>query len=307
MDELSLISSSGGSDLMTAGTYKLITSDVATITLTSATSAGTATITINGLAKVATFATDLKTTCQNFVVANYDAYAALGVILTAPSDTDTIVCTMTAKLPQKVTASIANLTTDLTGTVAKTRSGPSQVVVFTLTSATSHAGATCLITVNGLSKRALFDTSIEITSTAFVAANAAAYLAVGLVLTGTTTIIFTAQADIDITLPSIQTLHSDLTGTFVVTNTKLPHPIAAFSVHEDAVITSLKHLVTLQPNIINANESTTAVMPVNGVATSAYKHLFGATLNTGAPVFIFKYPVAEIVLASGELVVYYVK
>jgi hypothetical protein len=305
MDELSLISSSGGSDLMTAGTYNFITSDVATVTLTG--SSGTATITINGLAKTATYATDLETTAQNFVVANYDAYAAIGVILTQTTGTDTLTCTLTAKKPQKITASVVNVTTDLAGTVAKTRSGGSNVVTFTLTSATSHAGATCLITVNGLSKKATFATSIEITSTAFVAANAAAYLAVGLVLTGTTTIIFTAQADWEITGPSIQTLHSDLTGTYVATNTKLPHPICAFSVHEDAVITSLKHLVTLQPNITNPNESSTAVMPINGVAVPAYKHLFGATLNTGAPVFIFQYPVVELILASGELVVYYVK
>lgn len=288
MDPLSLMSGSGGTDLYTAGTYKFVTSDVATITLTSATSAGTATITINGLAKVATYAVSKEATAQTFAATNYDAYAAIGVILSAPNGTDTIVATM-AKPGGVVNASIANLTTDLTGTVVKTRSGGSNVVVFTLTSATSHAGATALITVNGVSRLATFDTSIEITSTAFVAAHAAAYLLAGITLTGTTTLIFTANAATPITGPSIQTLHSDLTGTYVFTNTRLPHPISAFSVHEDAVITSAKYIDN------------------NGFVAPVVAKLFGASLNTGSPVFIFEKPVVEFVLASGELVVYFVR
>lgn len=283
MDPLSLMSSSGGSDVYVAGTYKFVTSDVATITLTGA--SGTATITINGTAATATFATDLETTAQNFVRLNYDAYKLLGVLLSTTGDT--IVCTMTSQTA-KVTATVVNLTTDLAGTVVKTRSGGSNVATFTLTG-TGHTGATTLITVNGISKMATYDTSIEVTSTAFVAANAAAYLLAGLTLTGTTTIIFTANAGTTITEASLQPLHNGtLTGTFVITDNRLPHPVCAAIVHETAVVTSVKYLNN------------------NGFVVTIPKKFPGISLEANTMI-IFEYPVVEIVLASGELVLYYVK
>jgi hypothetical protein len=284
MDALEKISALGGSDLYSAGTHKFLTSDIATLTLTGA--SGTATITANGLAAVATWATDLETTAQNFVVTNYDAYAAIGVIMTQSGNT--IIFTVTAK-NKLATVTIANLTTDLAGTVVKTKSGGSDVATFTLTSATSHAGTTALITVNGLSKKATFDTSIEITSTAFVAANAAAYLQQGITLTGTITLVFTTDTATNITNASIQTLHSDLTGTIARTKTRLESPIYAIEVASEAVVTSYKYI----------ND--------NGFVVPGFRKFMGATLAVGAPIIMFKYPVSEIVIASGTLILHHIK
>jgi len=284
MDALEKISASGGSDLYGAGTHKFLTSDIATLTLTGA--SGTATITANGLANVATFATDLETTAQNFVVTNYDVYAAINVILTQSGDT--IIFTVTAK-DKLATVTIANLTTDLAGTVVKTKSGGSDVATFTLTSATSHAGATALLTVNGLSKKATFNTSIEITTTAFVAANAAAYLQQGITLTGTTTAIFTTNTATNIDNASIQTLHSDLTGTIARTKTRLNNPVMAIEVASDAVVTSYKYI----------ND--------NGYVVPGFRKFLGQTLAVGHPIILFKYPVSEIVVASGTLVFHHIK
>ena len=281
MDDLQRISGSGGSDLYPAGTYKAYSSGVATITLTG--TEGTATISINGRSKVATFATDLATTAQNFVAANFGYYQEINVFLTTTGDT--IICTKTPGTDLVVT--IDGLVTDLDGSVAVTNSHGSDVATFTLTSATSHAGATALITVNGISKVATFDTSIEITSTAFVTANAAAYLSAGIVLTGTTTLIFTASATSKIIKPSIQTLHSDLTGTIARTGTRLSKPIYAFDVITAAVISSYKE-----------KES-------NGFITPVYSKFLGQSL--AAKTFVlFENPITEIVIDSGTVVFYFI-
>jgi len=73
--------------------------------------------------------------------------------------------------------------------VAMSNAAVAQVNTITLTG----TGGTALIVVKGVSKTATFDNDIADTTAAFVAANAAAYLAAGLVLTGTTTLVFTAN------------------------------------------------------------------------------------------------------------------
>ena len=80
-------------------------------------------------------------------------------------------------------------TVDQVKHVAMSNAAVAQVNTITL----AGEEGTATVTVKGLAKVATWDTSIEVTSTAFVAANAAAYLEVGLVLTGTTTLIFTAN------------------------------------------------------------------------------------------------------------------
>jgi hypothetical protein len=163
-----------------------------------------------------------------------------------------------------------------------------KVVTITLTSATSHAGATVAITVNGLTRTATFDTSIEITSTAFVTDNAADYASVGATLTGTTTLIFTGGADKDVEA-SLLTTHSDLTGTMVETGYRLPKPLYAFTVHAAAVISSFKHIKT----------GTSTAVP-------GYKRLFTQSLTENTLIF-FQYPVTEIVIASGSVIGHHTK
>lgn len=83
-------------------------SSVLTLTGTS----GTATVTIGGVARTATFATSLTVTRNNFITANAAAYLAAGITITA-SGTAGILAVGGATL---ATPTIVNATTDLAGT-----------------------------------------------------------------------------------------------------------------------------------------------------------------------------------------------
>lgn len=114
MDDLSKLSASGGNDLYGAGTWSLTGSDVATITLTG--TSGTASVTVNGVTKVATFATDLTTTASNFVTAFAADYLAIGITLT--SSTVNLIFTV-ASGTIVVDPAIANASGNLSGTILK--------------------------------------------------------------------------------------------------------------------------------------------------------------------------------------------
>lgn len=73
--------------------------------------------------------------------------------------------------------------------VAVSDGAVAQVATVTLTG----SSGTCTVTVNGTAYLATFDTSIAVTSAAFVTLHAAALLLRGIVLTGTTTLIFTSS------------------------------------------------------------------------------------------------------------------
>ena len=82
----------------------------------------------------------------------------------------------------------ATPTADQIKRIAMSNAAVAQVNTITLTG----TSGTATVTVKGVAKLATFDTSIAVTTAAFVLANAAAYLEAGLVLTGATTLIFTA-------------------------------------------------------------------------------------------------------------------
>ena len=284
MDDLQKLSASGGNDLYTAGTYKFLSQDVVTVTLTSVTSAGTATITANGLAKVATYATSKAATAATFAGANADAYAAIGLLVTSSGDT---VIFTSARAGLRVTASIANLTTDLTGTVAYTKDEGTDVATFT----PSGNSGSALVTVNGVSKVLTYDTSWDHTiNSHFVTDNAAAYAAVGVVLTGSaSTIIFTANSGVTLTEAKTTALITNSAAPVVRTGTRLPKQIYAVNVGADAVITSYKYL------------------DLYGNVKVGYKKFLTTSLTVGWPVVVFEGPVVEIVIASGSLVLDFVK
>jgi hypothetical protein len=284
MEDFQKLAASGGNDLYTAGTYKLYTVKTATVTFSSALSSGTATVTANGLAKVATYASSLAVTAGNFILTNKDAYAAIGLGLSYATNG----VMFTALKPNlSITLGISNLTTDLTGSVGHSTSGPSDVATFTLSATGTPMG---LVTVNGLSKNFTWDTNVGTTTLAFVAAHAAAYAAIGIVLTGTVTCIFTANPGVTITDASFIKLDAgDAAATIVRTKTKLPYPVYALNVFAEAVLTSYKYL----------ND--------NGVITEGYNKFLGATLTVGSPVLVFRYPVVELVVASGTLTFNFVK
>lgn len=91
-------------------TQTSITKKSSVITLTG--TSGTATVTIGGLAKTATFATSLTVTRNNFITANAAAYAAVGITITA-SGTAGILAVGSTTL---ATPTVVNATTDLAGT-----------------------------------------------------------------------------------------------------------------------------------------------------------------------------------------------
>jgi hypothetical protein len=290
MEPLAKLSASGGNDVYGAGTYKFFDSDVSTVTLTG--TVGTATITCHGLAKVATYATSLTVTAANFASVNYDAYKAIGITLT--NSGETVIFTSTGLTRNGVT-SIVNLTTDLAGTVVVTKTGGQDTATFTLSATGTNKG---MVTVNGLSKSFAWDTNVGTTSAAFVAANAAAYLAIGIVLTGTVTLIFTAAVGVPITDATFSTLSGDAAATIVRTSTKLPHPIYGLNIITDAVITSYKHY---------PRGTGSGIYKTNSYVQPGYKLVLGTTITVGSAVTVFEWPVVEIVIASGTVTFDFVK
>jgi len=291
MEPLDKLSAQGGNDLFAAGTYKFFDTIVDTVTLTG--TVGTATITAHGLAKVATFASTLTVTAAAFAAANYDAYAAIGITLI--NSGETLVFSSTGLTLNGVTT-IANLVTNLAGTVVRTKTGGQDVATFT--QAASGGSGTSIITVNGLSKVSTWNSDATTTSTAFVAANAAAYLAVGAVLTGTTTLIFTSAAGVPITEATVTTLSGTETATIVRTSTKLPHPVSSFNAITDAIITSYKYL---------APGTGSGIYKTPSMVKPGYRTFLGTTVIAGNPVQVFEYPVVEIVIASGTMNLNYTK
>ena len=281
MEDLQKLSASGGNDIFTAGTYSFLSQDVATITLSG--NAGTATITVNGIAKVATYGSSLAVTAGNFVWDNVDVYGAMGITLTNTGDT--LVFTSN-KVGLKLGVTIANLVTNLAGTVVHTNTGGTEVVTYTLAATGTNKG---LVSVNEVTRGFTWDTNVGTTSAAFVAANAAAYAAAGILLTGSVTLVFTAMPGVTINEATVQTTTGDATATIVRTGTRLPHQVYAINVGAEAVITSYKYI------------------DKNGIIRVGGGKFIGATLTDGFPVLVFENPVVEIVIASGTLVLNFVK
>jgi hypothetical protein len=91
------------------------------ITLTG--SSGTANITINGILNttIATYAgASLTTTAANWVAANYVYYYALGYVVSNAAQVITVLPRYGWETVNKINATIANATTDLSGTLAGT-------------------------------------------------------------------------------------------------------------------------------------------------------------------------------------------
>jgi len=91
-----------------------------------------------------------------------------------------------------------------------TGSDVAQVETVTLTGTAGTAN----VTMGGVTKLATFDTDLDTTHAAFVAAHAVAYAAAGITLTGTTTLIFTAAvAGVPFTPGTVVNVTTNLTGT----------------------------------------------------------------------------------------------
>lgn len=129
--------------------------------------------------------------------------------------------------------------------VAMSNAATAQISTITLTG----SSGTATVTVKGVAKLATFDSSIQITSTAFVAANAAAYLAVGLVLTGTTTLIFTSNiAGVGFDDGTAVNVSGNLAGTAAATQAN----VAASALAADEAMAAFRSMVKGQGTSLKA-------------------------------------------------------
>jgi hypothetical protein len=184
---------------------------VDTVTLTGTN--GTAEITLaGGLTKTVTFATggttDLTQTAADFVTSFAADYLAEGIVLT--SSAADLIFTAQSYGVAFTSPAIANLTGDLSGSVANTQAN---VLV----------GQAEITGAGGLTKTVVFDTagSVDLTDTAaaFVTDYAADYLAEGIVVTSSgADLIFTANvAGVPFDSPVIDNTVGDLDGSVVNT------------------------------------------------------------------------------------------
>lgn len=92
--------------------------NVLTLTGTS----GTANITINGVLNtlIATFATDLTTTANNWVAGNFDFYRTRGFLVSAAAGVITVVPAWAWDSVNRINVTIVNATTNLAGTLTGT-------------------------------------------------------------------------------------------------------------------------------------------------------------------------------------------
>jgi len=166
----------------------------------------------------------------------------------------------------------------------------SDVATITLTGSSGTAD----ITVNGITKTATFNSSLTQTATDFVTANAAAYLAAGIVLTSDTAdLIFTVNATEGypiITVDAeIENKTGNLDGTIVKSGGRLPHPVYAVTVLTAAIISACKTQNDL------------------GIIAPFYPRFLGVSLAVVNTLIVFEYPVTEIVLDSGTVLFNFIK
>ena len=204
-------------ELKATGAYSTTwASQAQVITATLSGSSGTATVTVGGVAKLATFAAagtqDLTQTAADFVTSWAGAYALAGIVLTS-STTTLIFTAATAGVPILGAASVVNATGNLAGTVVGTTANLTSTAAYVWPSGTANvqtstaldivegvvnismfpredlvtltglSSGTCTITAGGVTKTATFNSTLSTTGSDFVTANAAAYALVGLTLT----------------------------------------------------------------------------------------------------------------------------
>ena len=168
--------------------------DLATITGTS----GTANLTVNGVAYLATFDTDLDETAEDFVASHRAALLLRGITVAA------------------------------VGSVK-------QVDTVTVTGA---SGTATIAAAGGLSKVVTFTSTLTISCTNFVASWAADYLAVGLVITadGETVVFTAAELGLEFVHPTIDPLTGDLDGS--VANTTPGASVLQFGTKRSHIVTN---------------------------------------------------------------------
>ena len=180
--------------------------------------------------------------------------------------------------------------------VTLTRGTTAQVETITLSGSSGTANVTG---TGGLTKLATFTTDLATTATNFVTSHAAAYLAVGVVVTANAgTLVFTANVPgVAFTAPVITNATTDLAGT-------VSHTTASAV---SLIFTSTKVLFDT-PTITNVTSNVAGTVVTTGAdgLVVLTKHFLGLTLNAGTDIY-FEYPVEEIVIGTGIGMLHFVK
>lgn len=184
---------------------------VETVTLTGTN--GTAKIVVSGLeTKYAEFDTDLSTTAANFVTDNEDYYAGEGIVLTSNA-ADLIFTSATDGTA--INAPAVSNKPDINATVVHTTANVTAVKQKETLTLTGSSGMAIITGTGGIMNTAVFDTDLSTTATNFVTAQAADYLAQGVVLTsdGADLIFEASTAGTSFVAPVITTDTGNLSGT----------------------------------------------------------------------------------------------
>jgi hypothetical protein len=153
---------------------------VDTVTITGEN--GTALVTgIGGLSKIMDFDTSLKITADAFVTNHAAAYDAAGVTVTA-GETDTLIFTSKVAGTPLVAAVVTNQTGNLAGTNAVSTENVTAVKQVESIAVSGVSGYAVIALTGELTKYLTYATSVAASINAFITANAALYLAQGVVL-----------------------------------------------------------------------------------------------------------------------------
>lgn len=174
----------------------------------------------------------------------------------------------------------ATPTVDQVKRITMANAAVAQVNTITLTG----SSGTATVTVKGLAKIATFDNDIADTTAAFVAANAAAYLEVGLVLTGTTTLVFTANvAGVGFDVGTAIVLTTDLAGGSVATTANT----AAADLAAGEALATFKLMKKGQPKFMKAlPKATKFIVATQSMIENYEDSLGGTTLESQRTVMI---------------------
>lgn len=207
---------------------------------------GTGTITGIGTSKTVTFNTTATQTATDFKngTGNIAYYATLGVTLSS-SGADIIFTAVTAGTGF-TSPVFTNTAGDIAGTLASTATkyyaNVTAIKQVETVLITGTSGSLTVTAAGSLSKTLPFTWTILDSINNFVIANAAAYLAANIVLTGTATqLVFTAQtAGTGFTAPVITNITDNLAGTVVSTPNISLIPITLSGVGSSGFIKDLK-------------------------------------------------------------------
>ena len=285
MDELKLMTITGGSDLFDAGTYKVsddtlphpikaITGYASgvvtsmrhrlpgsvnkTSTITISGSNGTANISYGADLLSLPFVTDLYNTAISFV----SAYAS--------------------RLAQ--------------GGVTLSHSTQAQVETLTLT---GTSGTATIAGAGGLTLLASFVDDLATTAAGFVTTNAAAYLLQQIILTsdGADLIFTSAIPGVSFTAPTITPGDTDLDGSVAHTTANL-----------NALVFTSTRVLFPTPTIANVDGTINGLIATTGAdgLVASSQEFLTTTLVDGIDLFM-EYPVEEIVIGGGSVVLHFIK